>query len=269
MKETIARVKEIKHFGRSYCQIKLVIDKELKIEPGQFAMLKPVGAFEPLLRRAMAFYQVSTIKNQTFVDFIFNILGRGTQVLAQMHVGDKVEFLGPLGKSFSVLPAKTTQNAIIVAGGVGTPAVLMLAQELCKEKIETTIFLGARSEADLVGMEDFSQLPAKLFIATDDGSVGDKGFVTNSLENFLKQTLEQNKPFNSVIYTCGPEIMMETTAKIGLKYNLKTYASLEARMACGFGVCVGCVVEIESKQDSSYQRVCVEGPVFDASEVIW
>lgn len=268
MKETIARVKEIKHFGRSYCQIKLVVDEELNIEPGQFAMLKPAGAFEPLLRRAMAFYQVNVTRNETYVDFIFNILGRGTQALAQMHVGDKVEFLGPLGKSFSILPAKTTQNAIIVAGGVGTPAVLMLAQDLCKEKIETTIFLGARSEADLIGMEDFSQLPAKLFIATDDGSVGDKGFVTSSLEKFL-ETQKENKNFNSVIYTCGPEIMMETAAKIGLKYNLKTYASLEARMACGFGVCVGCVVEIQSKQDSSYQRVCVEGPVFDASEVIW
>ncbi|KAF0234048.1 MAG: dihydroorotate dehydrogenase electron transfer subunit [bacterium] len=264
MKELTAIVQEIHHFGSGYCQLKLAVPTLLNIEAGQFAMLKPATLFEPLLRRAMAFYQAKTINNTTLVDFIFHILGRGTQALAQLKPGDQVEFLGPLGKSFSSIPAKELGGALIVAGGVGTPAVLILAQELCSYKIETHIFLGARSSDDLIGVADFSALPAKLTITTDDGSAGEQGFVTQSLEKFL-----QKQQRNFAVYTCGPEIMMKRTSEIAANFGLKTYASLEARMACGFGVCVGCVIEVQTLNNSSYQRVCVEGPVFDSSEVVW
>jgi len=265
VKDLIAIVEDIHHFGSGYCQLRLAVPAILNIEAGQFAMLKAAALFEPLLRRAMAFYQTKINNNTTSVDFIFHVLGRGTQALAQLKQGDKVEFLGPLGKSFSTLPAQEQGKALIVAGGVGTPAVLILAQELCKQAIETHIFLGARSKDDLIGVEDFSALPVKLTIATDDGSVGEKGFVTQSLENFLQQQDQKN----FVVYTCGPEIMMKRTGEIAANFGLKTFASLEARMACGFGVCVGCVVEIQNGDNCSYQRVCVEGPVFDSSEVVW
>lgn len=274
MKELIAIVNKIDLFGSGYCRLRLSLPATLEIKAGQFAMLKPAGLFEPLLRRAMAFYQVEIINGSTLVDFIFHILGRGTQALASLKIGDKVEFLGPLGKSFSTTPAKEQGKALIVAGGVGTPAVLILAQDLSREGIETHIFLGARTSNDLIGVEDFSRLPINLTVATDDGSSGDKGFVTQSLERFLKT--QENRNF--VVYTCGPEIMMEHTTKIASSFGLKTFASLEARMACGFGVCVGCVVEIKNSNNSldsancvnsSYQRVCVEGPVFEGSEVIW
>lgn len=265
MKEIIAIVQEINLFGNGYCRLKLSVPTILDINAGQFAMLKPARLFEPLLRRAMAFYQVKVINNTTFVDFIFHILGRGTQALAELKPGDQVEFLGPLGKSFSIAPIQKQDRALIVAGGVGTPAVLILAQELCLKEIETYIFLGARSKNDLIGVDDFTLLPAKLTITTDDGSVGEKGFVTESLEKFL----EMQEQKNFVVYTCGPEIMMKRTNEIATSFGLKTYASLEARMACGFGVCVGCVVEIQQSNDFSYQRVCVEGPVFEGNEVVW
>ncbi len=265
MKEIIVTVKNIRHFGSAYCQLTLEVPTSLNIEPGQFAMLKPAGSLEPLLRRAMAFYQSQEINGNTLVDFIFHILGRGTQSLAQLHIGDKVEFLGPLGKSFSLEPAKTTHRAILVGGGVGTPALLILAQELCKEGIDLSIFLGARSINDLIGIEDFSRLNTHLVVSTDDGSFGEKGFVTAALTNFL----EENKDKEFTLYTCGPDIMMHRTTEIANRYGIKTYASLEARMACGFGVCVGCVVETKTAQDSVYSRVCVEGPVFEGNEVIW
>lgn len=265
MKELIAIVEDINLFGNGYSKLRLSIPAILDVRAGQFAMLKPASTFEPILRRAMAFYQVSAVNNTTSADFIFHILGRGTQALAQLKPGNKVEFLGPLGQSFSTLEAEKEGKALIVAGGVGTPAVLILAQELCLKGIETHIFLGARSSSDLIGVKDFSNLPAKLTISTDDGSEGEKGFVTESLQKFLGS---QDKR-NFVLYTCGPEIMMKYTSEIASSFGIKTFASLEARMACGFGVCVGCVVEIQKDNDFSYQRVCVEGPVFDSSEVVW
>lgn len=265
MKEIIVTVKNIRHFGNAYCQLTLEVPTTLNVEAGQFAMLKTAGSLEPLLRRAMAFYQSQQINGTTLVDFIFHILGRGTQSLAALHAGDKVEFLGPLGKSFSIEPAKETRRAIIVGGGVGTPALLILAEDLCREGIELDIFLGARSVNDLIGIEDFSRLNARLVVSTDDGSYGQKGFVTQPLANFL----EENKDKAFTVYTCGPDIMMHRTTEIVTRYGHKTYASLEARMACGFGVCVGCVVETKTAQDSVYSRVCVEGPVFEGSEVIW
>ena len=143
----------------------------------------------------------------------------------------------------------------------------MLCEQLRDRNIQTRIFIGARSSDDLIGVDDFSALGLPLIISTDDGSAGQRGFVTQPFEQFLDSTIAKN----FIVYTCGPEPMMKRTSEIASMHGLKIYASLEARMACGFGVCVGCIVETQaqSDQDSSYQRVCVEGPVFDASEVLW
>jgi dihydroorotate dehydrogenase electron transfer subunit len=265
--ETIATVKEIDLFGSGYCLLRLEVKSPLQVLPGQFAMLKPARIAEPLLRRAMAFYRIEVDARNCVADFIFHILGRGTQALSALRAGQEVEFLGPLGRSFSLDHAERAGGATIVAGGVGTPAVLMLAEQLRERAVPTRIFLGARSRGDLIGEEDFRSLDLPLVITTDDGSAGEQGFVTQPLERFLASTQKRN----FVVYTCGPEPMMRRATDIAIGNGLKIYASLEARMACGFGVCVGCVVETQSPgaSDSAYQRVCVEGPVFDGSEVLW
>lgn len=266
MLETIAKVINKQLFGNGYCRLRIEIPAKLTIGPGQFAMLKPQGLIEPLLRRAMAFYQVDSLYNCTQADFIFHILGPGTQALAHVRPNDGIEFLGPLGQSFLPQPAYEIGGAIIVGGGVGTPALLMLAQQLQAQQLPLQIFLGARSSGDLIGVADFEALSCPLTIATDDGSVGERGFVTQPLERFLQQPGHSHY----VVYTCGPDPMMHRTTEIATRYGLKTYASLEARMACGFGVCVGCVVEVvKPDATTSYQRVCVEGPVFTGSEVVW
>ncbi|MEW6736216.1 MAG: dihydroorotate dehydrogenase electron transfer subunit [Acidobacteriota bacterium] len=266
MQEIIAIVAENRRLNQAYCQLRLALPLPLTVLPGQFAMLKPAGQFEPLLRRAMAFYQIETYHNGCIADFIFRIMGRGTEMLARLREGEAVELLGPLGQSFALTPAEAAGGALIVAGGIGAPAVLMLARQLCARNIPVDLFLGGRSQADLIGEADFRALALNLTITTDDGSVGECGFVTAPLERFLREHSQQR----FVIYTCGPEAMMKQTVRIAGIYRLPIYASLEARMACGFGVCVGCVVETKATDATScYQRVCVEGPVFDGYEVIW
>lgn len=266
MREKIAIIREKEIFGAGYCRLRIEIDENFPVLPGQFAMLKPAGIYEPLLRRAMAFYRAIDQGDHILADFIFHILGRGTQALAQLHNGDAIEFLGPLGQAFSLKPAEETGKALIVAGGVGSPAVLILAEALIAKGIDTTIFLGGRSDQDLIGTNDFNALGMPCFIATDNGSAGEKGFVTQPLERFLQTAPDKNY----VIYTCGPDPMMKRVGEIGTKFGVTTYASLEARMACGFGVCVGCVVEIDCGNGlSNYQRVCIEGPVFNTQEIMW
>ncbi|MBL8151457.1 MAG: dihydroorotate dehydrogenase electron transfer subunit, partial [Blastocatellia bacterium] len=157
MIETTAIVKESSHFGNGYCRLKIEVE-QLDVLPGQFAMLKPAGLEEPLLRRAMAFYTVETVNNKTLAEFIFHEIGRGTLALGRLRRGESVYFLGPLGKSFSTEPAKQHSKALIVGGGVGSPALLMLAKQLQGLSIQTEIFLGARSQQDLIGVEDFGSL---------------------------------------------------------------------------------------------------------------
>jgi dihydroorotate dehydrogenase electron transfer subunit len=265
--ETIATVIENIPFGAGYCRLRLEVKQPLTVLPGQFAMLKPARIVEPLLRRAMAFYRVETGSQKTIADFIFQVLGRGTEALGQLRPGQEVEFLGPLGLSFSIEAAVRAGGALIVAGGVGSPALLMLCEQLLALSLPTHIFLGARSQSDLIGAEDFARLGLPLYITTDNGSAGEHGFVTQPLERFLNSTAERD----FIVYTCGPEPMMKRVVEIAARNGLKSYASLEARMACGFGVCVGCVVETlaPGSSETEYQRVCVEGPVFDGNEVVW
>ena len=187
-------------------------------------MLKPARIIEPLLRRAMAFYRIEKNRDSCNADFIFQILGRGTEALSRLRVGEEVEFLGPLGKSFQLEPAEERGAALIVAGGVGTPAVLMLCEQLRDRNIQTRIFIGARSSDDLIGVDDFSALGLPLIISTDDGSAGEKGFVTQPFERFLNSTIEKN----FIVYTCGPEPMMKRMGVPFVERKLAASTKLEA-----------------------------------------
>lgn len=253
----------------SYCRLKVELEQEITVLPGQFAMLKPMATLEPLLRRAMAFYDVCSSHGRTYAEFIFRILGRGTQALAAVKPGDEVAFLGPLGKPFDLRPA-IGHKALLVGGGIGTPALYLLAKALVACNIPTTAVLGARSLADLVAVEDFANICTTI-LTTDDGSAGHKGLVTE----VVAELLDQNS--GCVVYTCGPEVMMAKVAELATNHKAACYVSMEARMACGFGVCVGCVVETmtstagcsDSSTETDYVRVCIEGPVFDARVVVW
>lgn len=254
--------------SRSYGYLRLRLDEPIPVLPGQFAMLKAHGIHEPLLRRAMAFYRCAPAGEQFDVDFIYQILGRGTQELAKLEPGDKVDFLGSLGNTYDT-HSVSGGEALLVAGGVGSPAVFMLAEELLKREIPTRLFLGGASHGDLCGLDDFTALLSKenIACATVDGSYGEQGFVTAPLERHLKASA--GKPV--MIYSCGPDPMLHAVAKLAGQYDVPAQLSLEAPMGCGFGVCVGCAVAVkhDCPEGFVYKKVCTDGPVFWSKELHW
>jgi hypothetical protein len=143
--------------GRRYGYLRLRLDRRIPASPGQFAMIKPRGIFEPLLRRAMAYYRSVTVNGAPCVDFIYQILGRGTQALANLRVGDEVDFLGSLGNAYDIEAAQG-REALLVAGGVGSAALFMLAEELVKLDARVKLFIGGASRGDLCGLDDFIEL---------------------------------------------------------------------------------------------------------------
>ena len=254
--------------SRQYGFLRLRLPQTQTILPGQFAMLKKHGIYEPLLRRAMAYYRVEQHSESTSVEFIYQILGRGTEALSTMKVGDEVEYLGALGNTYD-LAAAQGKEALLVVGGVGSAAVFMLAEELRKQGTPTRLFIGGASRGDLLGYDDFVELLGKenCISATVDGSAGEIGFVTAPLERHLQAS--ENKPL--VIYSCGPDAMLHATAMIAEAHHVPTQLSLEAPMACGIGICVGCAVAVkhDCAEGFVYKKVCTDGPIFWHEELHW
>ena len=276
MIETIAIVESNRELAPGYRLLTLNFDQELHARAGQFAMLKAHTAFEPLLRRALAIYRIHGPRQMSF---LYQVLGRGTEALAQVNPGGKVEALIPLGNSWPKNETEITsesdgldtpQRAIVVAGGIGSASLLMLCEEMIESHMDTQIFFGAANEraAAGCGLEDFRALNLPLTMTTDDGSLGERGFVTAPLERFLRE----GRGTNATIYTCGPWVMMRRTAEIAAQFGVPCIVSLEAPMGCGFGVCVGCVVAVKTGEPlgyGSYKRVCIDGSIFPAEMIRW
>ena len=266
MIETIATAESNRELAPGYRLLTLDFKEDIDVLPGQFAMLKARGSFEPLLRRALAAYRVHGPRQ---ISFLYQVLGRGTEALSQVTQGGEIEALLPLGNSW---PSHELgeRNAIIVAGGIGSASVLTLCEELKRERVDTTVFFGAASERAAVGcgLDDFRALGVPLTVTTDDGSLGEKGFVTGPLEHRLRRT----EGAGTVIYACGPWAMMRRVAEIADVFDARCLVSLEAPMGCGFGVCVGCVVAVKTEGPlayDSYKRVCTDGSIFSAEMIRW
>ena len=253
--------------GRRYGYLRLRLDQRIPVLPGQFAMIKPHGIYEPLLRRAMAYYRSLTVGGAPCVDFIYQILGRGTQTLANLRPGDKVDFLGSLGNTYDVEAARG-REALLVAGGVGSAALFMLAEELVKLGARVKLFIGGASRGDLCGLDDFIELlrEENVVCATVDGSLGEAGFVTAPLERHL-----QSGGARTVIFACGPDPMLHRVAQIAGRFGAPSQLSLEAPMGCGYGVCVGCAVAVKDgcPEGFVYKKACVDGPIFWGEELHW
>ena len=254
--------------SRSYGLLRLRLEEPIPVLPGQFAMLKAHDVYEPLLRRAMAFYRCESVGKNQDVEFIYQVLGRGTQSLARLEPGDKVDFLGSLGNTYDIGFA-SGREAVLVAGGVGSPALFMLAEELLKLKTPTRLFIGGASRGDLCGLDDFTALLSRenIACATIDGSYGETGYVTAPFEKYLRT--QAGKPM--MVYSCGPDPMLHAVAKLAEQYEVPAQLSLEAPMGCGFGVCVGCAVAVkhDCPEGFVYKKVCTDGPVFWSKELHW
>lgn len=188
------------------------------------------------------------------ITFVYAVVGKGTEEFSNMKPGDKIELLGPLGNGFDI--DKNISDHIIVGGGVGIPPLLELVKNLKGKK---TAYLGFRTGKFLI--EEFEEHGATVHIATDDGSFGRKG---TPLDLLREQNIQ-----GQMIYSCGPKPMLKAVNDFAKTKNIKAQVSLEERMACGIGTCVGCVVRIKKGHAWEYKKVCVDGPVFLSEEVLW
>lgn len=239
------------------------------IKSGHFFMIRTANSIDPLLNRPLGAYRVldaagspvvGVVGQSSFngegVEFLYNVVGRGTSILAGLNVGDKTSLLGPIGNGFP-LPDDLTKKIIMVGGGMGIVPFYMLAAALAKG-----VFLfGARGKSDAGLTADFDGLGCRVEVSTEDGSVGTKGLVTDLLAKELS--------FDSVVYACGPPGMLKAVAGMAAMAGVQCYVSLEKTMACGIGVCLGCAVKTRQKGRAKYRMVCSEGPVFDSAEIDW
>ncbi|MFP6579076.1 MAG: dihydroorotate dehydrogenase electron transfer subunit [Myxococcota bacterium] len=234
--------------------------------PGQFAMLSPgalfaAGGFDPLLPRPMALFRESAVDAASELEILYKIHGRGTALLAEALPGQVIGLVGPLGIPFP--EPEQGERAILVGGGTGIASLFDLAQRALGRTggaDTTSVLLGARNAIDLLGVGDFEALGVDLRCATEDGSRGHSGRVTD----LLRQALDEDP--DARVYVCGPTAMMRACAEIALSHEASCSVSLENGMACGFGVCLGCAAPVG---EVGYQLVCCEGPVFDARQVRW
>lgn len=229
--------------------------------PGQFVMLKTSSVLDPLLRRPFSISQ--TIDNDC-IQIVFKILGKGTKLLAESKIGQPVDIVGPLGKGFR---AEGQIPVCLVGGGMGIAPLLFLAREIVEnmKSAQLFVFLGARNATELKPFDDdFNRLGLHPFLATDDGSLGHHGLVT---ELMTAQFSEHSVDFRVV--SCGPYPMLKAVATLCRGWQWPCEVSLETIMACGMGACLGCAIPRAEKLGDGYLHVCSDGPVFDAEAVLW
>jgi dihydroorotate dehydrogenase electron transfer subunit len=234
------------------------------------------NSFDPLLRRA---FSILAIRGDE-IEILYRVEGRGTANLSRLQKDDIVDLLGPLGVPFRPPLGK----ALLVGGGVGVPPMAMLASQEAKRMDGEgngglVALLGARSETEVLCLEDFARYGVPVEIATDDGSTGHHGMVTVLLERHLQAEAgdgeggkaEQGEMSIRTVYACGPLPMLRAVAAMCEKYGAPCQVSLEENMPCGVGICNGCVVPALGEGDdfTRFRRICVEGPVMDSREIDW
>ena len=234
-------------------------------KPGQFIMMKVGDNYDPLLRRPMGIHKISNKDNNPCVELLYQVVGKGTSMMSKMKKGQQVDVLGPFGNGFEI--PKNIKIAIFVAGGVGIAPLAMLAEKMAKDAtdLKTYLFIGGKSKNDVLCLDDFEKLNTEICIATENGSLGNQGLVTNSVSTFIDQKANGQTSF----FACGPYQMLKAVSELTAKKNIPCQVSLDRRMACGFGACLGCVVKVTQGNHGSYKNVCTDGPVFDANEICW
>ncbi len=222
--------------------------------PGQFLHLRCGPGYDPLLRRPLSIHDVD--RHAGTVAVFFRKSGQGTALLAGLQPGAVVSVLGPLGRGFQL----QDQPAVIVGGGIGAAPLYFLAAELGEQGRSPIVLLGAANAQSLVRPDKFREVARELRLATDNGSAGHRGLVTELMADELS-----HRP-DVAVYACGPEPMLARVATLAREYGSFCQVSLEARMGCGVGACLGCACR-GAGENSGYPKVCVDGPVFMAAEV--
>lgn len=243
-------VSEKKFLNSSFFKLKLKSKKTLpEINPGQFVEVQVNSDSKVLLRRPISINDVDFQTNE--ITLIIQTVGQGTKELAKINEGKEINLVYPLGNGFNI----EGENPLLVGGGVGIAPLLYLAKNFHAKGIKPKVLLGFRSQEQMIDLKEYEKYAA-VYISTQDGSVGSKGLVTEN--EIFTQSYD-------TIYTCGPTPMMKAISDYSLKNNIKCYASLENKMACGIGACLCCV----QNTTEGHKCTCTEGPVFNVKDIIW
>jgi dihydroorotate dehydrogenase electron transfer subunit len=300
-----ATVTSNKQIGQRFYKLGLEFAEEgakafADFKPGQFAELNLSGVAAPpaenipedlrdaaerniLLRRPFAFTDITANEDKTIADLLYCVVGPATVRMTTLSAGNSLSIIGPLGNGFTIPQGKRT--ALLVSGGMGAPPLQHLAKILASDysDIEVIAFAGAKTSTELpfegqldeisqqlgFSLSEFAKYGIESLVATDDGSTGYKGFVTDCLVEWFGRTRTANK--DTVIYGCGPEPMLARLAEIAEDKKIECQISMERRMACGIGLCQGCAVEckVEGSNKTVYKMCCEDGPVFNSKDIAW
>lgn len=228
--------------------------------PGQFVNIKvrDLGT-DPLLRIPLGISRIT----KKGISVVYKVVGEGTNILKARKPGEYADILGPLGKPFDADACGKKHSAILVAGGHGIAPLYALAEELISKGRDVEVFAGAATKEHLVLIKELKRTGCKVKAATEDGSAGEKGHVTGLLSGRLLR--EQDTEDRIAVYACGPRPMLAAVARQVAARGLTAQVSLDAYMACGIGVCLGCAVRTKT----GYKMVCKDGPVFLSDEIVW
>lgn len=239
---------------QNYVLLKMTSDETLpEMLPGQFAEIRIDGSPTTFLRRPISINYIDRKQNEVW--FLVQLIGDGTRCLAQVTEGSIVNVILPLGNSFTI-PEKTSDKLLLIGGGVGTAPMLYLGEQLIQVGFKPNFLLGARSAKDLLQLDEFAKI-GNVYTTTEDGSHGEKGYVT---QHSILNELQFDR-----IYTCGPKPMMVSVAKYAKAHGIECEVSLENTMACGIGACLCCV----ENTDEGHLCVCKDGPIFNIKKLLW
>ena len=230
-----------------------------KAQPGQFIMVRTSQEYYPLLRRPFSIFDA----DKTHLDIFFQEVGIGTHLLGKMEPEDVLDIIGPLGKGFTVKEENRGKSVALVGGGRGIAPLFFLAQRLRAQGIEAKFYYGGKSSTDLPLKTRIDENKFAVSCSTEDGSSGFKGLITEVFES----ELDALRPV--VIYACGPDAMLQGIAQTANERNIPAELSLESLMGCGFGACWGCVKKIKKENETSWTKICEEGPVLAGDKIVW
>ena len=249
-------VRENLRLHQNYCLLKLTGKEQLpEMRPGQFVQVRVDNSAKTFLRRPISINFVNRRDNELWL--LIQLVGEGTRKLATSKPGDIINVLLPLGNGFTMPAANDNRRFLLIGGGVGTAPLLYLGACLKAINVQPQFLLGARSKGDLLQLDLFRQY-GDVYVTTEDGSLGEKGYVTD--HSVLKE-----KHFDQIC-TCGPKPMMLSVARYAAAKQIACEVSLENRMACGIGACLCCV---EKTRDDHHVCVCTDGPVFNINDLKW
>lgn len=258
MYQVKAKVLSNEKLSDTHYRIKLEASQIAKAaRAGQFVHIRCSPGYDPLLRRPFSIHKCA----QGRIDILYQIVGKGTGLLSQKRRGDQLDSLGPLGKGFEI--GSAFNKIFIVGGGIGAAPLYMVAQEITRlgHGQDVTVLLGAKNKELILGKDDFERLGLEVMIATEDGSTGYRGLISN----LFQESILSQASLSVAIYTCGPVSMLRKIAELSRHRGFFCQVSVEQKMGCGVGACLGCVI----RGASGYLRVCKDGPVFDAKKILW